>query len=161
MVTETGDASLKVTVKSDLEIVLTRVFNAPRMLVFEAHSKCEHLEHWWGRRGSTLACEMDFRPGGSYRFVSKEPDGAEYAFRGEFREIVAPELLVYSFEFEPMPGHVSVDSIVFEEQDGKTTVICTTSFASIEDRDGMLQSGMEAGAAESYDRLEELLRTLS
>src|SRR3712207_815152 len=100
---------LTVTRRGDREIVMTRVFDAPRELVFEAHSRCEHVKQWWGR-GNPLDCEMDFRPGGSYRFVEHAPDGGEYAFRGEYREIERPERIVWTFEWEGMPGHVSVET---------------------------------------------------
>ena len=114
--------------------------------------------HWWGRTGSTLpVCEVDLRPGGAWRFVERQSDGNEYAFRGEYREVVPPERLVYTFEFEGMPGQVVLETLTFEEQDGKTLLTDHARFDSVEDRDGMLQSGMEAGAAESLDRLEELL----
>ncbi len=151
-------SALTLTLPSDREIVMTRVFDAPRELLFEAHSKCEHLEKWWGPRGFTLpVCEMDFRPGGSYRFVSRGPDGAEYGFRGEYREIVPPERIVWTFEFEGTPGHVSVETVTFVEQDGRTTLTATAVFDSVEDRDAELQSGMEAGARETWDRLAEYL----
>jgi uncharacterized protein YndB with AHSA1/START domain len=155
-------SSLSVTLPSDREIVLTRSFEAPRALVYEAFSKPEHVGQWWGPAGATLpVCEMDFRPGGRWRFVSHESDGNDYAFRGEYREIVPPERIVWTFEFEGMPGHVSVESIDFQERDGTTTITTTTVFDSVEDRDGMLQSGMETGAAESYNRLEAYLKTLA
>jgi uncharacterized protein YndB with AHSA1/START domain len=161
MVANTGTEKLVVTVISDLEIEMTRTFDAPRELVFEAHSKCEHLTKWWGRTGSTLAvCDLDFRPGGAWRFVERQSDGAEYGFHGEFLEVVRPERIVWTFEFEGMPGHVSVDTMTFEEQDGKTLLRGRTRFDSVEDRDGMLQSGMEEGAGETYDRLAEYLATL-
>ena len=156
---QSSDRALTVTTPSDREIVMTRVFDAPRELVFRAHSTCEHIRRWWGR-GNPLDCEMDFRPGGTWRFVEHAPDGNDYAFRGEYREIVAPERIVQTFEFEGMPGHVSVETLVLEEHDGKTTLTSTSVFSSVEDRDGMLQSGMEAGAAESLDRLADLLTTL-
>lgn len=150
--------TLAVTTPSDREIVMTHVFDAPRELVFEAVSKPEHMKEWWGPRGFTLpVCEMDLRPGGAYRFVSADADGNEYAFRGEYREIVPPERIVWTFEFDGMPGMVSVDTLTLVEEDGKTTLTSTSVFDSIEQRDGMLQSGMETGAAESYDRLAELL----
>ena len=153
--------TLTLTLPSEREIVMTRVFDAPRDLVFEAHSSCEHMSHWWGPRRLTLTvCEMDFRPGGAYRFVQRAPDGAEYAFRGKFREIVPPERIVWTFEFEGMPGHVSVETVTFTEQDGKTMLTATAVFDSVEDRDGMLQSGMEEGARETYDRLAEYLERL-
>ena len=156
-------SSLDVTTPSDLEIVMTREFDAPRELVFEAHTKCEHLEKWWGPRKYILAlCEMDFRPGGKYRFLHRGPDGAEeHGFRGEYREIVPPETIVWTFEWEGMPGHVSVDTLTLEDiGGGRTKLVARSLFDSKEDRDGMLQSGMEEGAGESYDRLSELLETM-
>jgi uncharacterized protein YndB with AHSA1/START domain len=156
---QAANGGLTVTPKGDHEIVMTRVFDAPRELVFEAHSKCEHVRRWWGR-GNPLDCEMDFRPGGAYRFVEHPPEGGEYGFRGEYREIVRPERIVYTFEFEGMPGHVSVDTLVFTEEAGKTTLTGTTVFDSTEDRDEMLKQGMAEGAAQSLDALAVLLREL-
>src|SRR6266511_336282 len=122
---------------SDREIVMTRVFDAPRDLVFEAHSSCEHMSHWWGPRKYEIAsCEMDFRPGGAWRIVHRGPEGEEHGFRGEFREIVRPERIVWTFEYEGMPGHVSVQTAMFEEHDGKTTLTSTAVFDSREERDG-------------------------
>lgn len=153
--------TLTVTTPSDREIVMTRVFNAPRELVFEAHTKCEHLEKWWGQRDSPMSvCELDFRPGGKWRFVQKSPTGEEWGFRGEFREIERPERIVWTFESEGMPGHISVDTVTFVEENGRTTLTATSMFDSKEDRDGMLQSGMEAGANETWDRLAEYLATI-
>jgi uncharacterized protein YndB with AHSA1/START domain len=152
---------LTVTLPSDLEIEMTQVFDAPRELVFEAMTKCEHITKWWGPRGTELTCELDFRPGGSYRFVQHAPDGQEYAFRGEIREIAPPERVVQTFEFEGMPGHIAVETVVLEEKDGRTTVTSTSVYQSKDDRDGIIASGMEAGAAESYERLGELLATLA
>jgi uncharacterized protein YndB with AHSA1/START domain len=153
---------LSVTTPSDREIVMTRVFDAPRELVFEAHSSCEHMSNWWGPRKYEFAsCEIDFRPGGKWRIVHRGPAGEDdQGFRGEFREIVPPERIVWTFEWEGMPGHISVDTLTLEEHDGKTTVTATSVFDSVEDRDGMLESGMESGAAESYDRLDEYLEVL-
>ena len=152
---------LTVTTPSDLEIVLTREFDAPRALVFEALSKPEHLRHWWGQAGSTLThCEMDFRPGGKWRFVERDKDGQEWGFRGEVREIVPPERIVQTFEWEGLPGHISVETMQLEDLGGRTRLTVTSVFDSVEDRDGMLQSGMEQGAGESYDRLEAYLKTL-
>ena len=152
-------ANLTVTLPSDLEIKMVRVFDAPRALVFEAHAKCEHVKQWWGR-GNPLDCEMDFRPGGTYRFVEHAPDGEQYAFRGEFREIQAPERIVQTFEFEGMPGHVCVETLELTEEGGKTTVTSVTRFDTKEDRDGMVASGMEQGARESYDALATYLAKL-
>jgi uncharacterized protein YndB with AHSA1/START domain len=155
---------LTLTTPSDREIVMTRVFNAPRELVFEAHSKCEHMAKWWGPRGYTLAiCEMDFRPGGAYHFLHENADGQrdEFGFRGEFREIAPPERIVWTFEWEGMPGHASLDTLTLEDiGGGKTLLTAHSLFDSVEDRDGMLQSGMETGAGETWDRLAELLETM-
>jgi uncharacterized protein YndB with AHSA1/START domain len=157
----TNGKRLTVTTPSDREIVLTRKFDAPRDLVFEAHTSCEHMSNWWGpRRYEVSSCEMDLRPGGTWRIVHSDPDGKEFAFRGEFREVVRPERLVWTFEWEGLPGHISVETLVFEEQDGKTTITGTSVFDTVEDRDGMLQSGMEGGAAEAYERLDEYLEKL-
>jgi uncharacterized protein YndB with AHSA1/START domain len=147
---------------SELEVELTREFDAPRRLVFESLSRPEHLRRWWGPRGTKMVgCEMDFRPGGRYRFVLRRDNGPEYAFRGEYREIVPPEKVVQTFEFEGMPGSVSVETLTLTERDGRTTLRTTSRMDSVEARDAMLRSGMEAGAAETYDRLEELLVLLN
>jgi uncharacterized protein YndB with AHSA1/START domain len=160
-VAEKSNATTTITTPSDRAISMTRVFDAPRELVFQAHTDSQHVPHWWGpRRFTTTVVTMDVRPGGAWRFVHRDPEGNEYGFRGEYREVVPPERLVYTFEFEGMPGHILVETITFEEHDGKTTVTSTSLFDSIEDRDGMLESGMESGAIESWDRLAELLERL-
>lgn len=139
-------------------IVMTHVFDAPRKLVFEAYTNPKHIPHWWGpRRLTTTIDTMDVRPGGEWRFVQRAPDGKEFGFHGTYREIVPPERMVATFEFEGMPGHVLVDTVTLEEQEGKTKLTITSLFQSVEDRDGMLQSGMESGASESIERLAELL----
>ena len=105
---------------------------------------------------------MDVRPDGVWRFVQKGPDGKEYAFNGVYREVLRPERLVYTFEYEGMPGHILIETVRLEKQlDGNTKVTVTDSFQTRKDRDGMLQSGMEKGARESMERLEELLREYS
>ncbi len=155
-------STLSVTTPADREIQLVREFDYGRELVFEAMSKPEHLRHWWGQAGSTLVtCEMDFRPGGAWRFVERDKDGQEWGFRGEVREIVPPEKIVQTFEFEGMPGHVSVETMRLEDLGGRTRVTVQSVFDSQEDRDGMLSSGMESGAAESYNRLEAYLQELA
>ena len=162
MVTK-GNHKLSVTLPSDKEIALERVFDAPRHLVFAAFTKAEHLRHWWGLfPGSTMpVCEIDARPGGAWRMVLRGADGNENGFRGEFREIVPPERVTWTFEWEGLPGHISVDTMSFHEQDGQTTVRGVTRFATVEDRDGMLHSGMESGASESYNQLDEYLTTIA
>jgi uncharacterized protein YndB with AHSA1/START domain len=152
---------LTITTPSEREIVMTREFNAPRDLVFEAHTSCEHMSRWWGpRRYEVASCEMDFHEGGKWRIVHRGSEGDEYGFRGEFREIVPPERIVWTFEYEGFPGSISVQTLTLEEHDGKTTLTATSAFDTVQERDGMLQSGMEEGAAESMDRLEEYLEIL-
>ena len=153
---------LSVSTPSEREIVLTREFDFPRDLVFRAFTDAQHLHHWWGQAGSTLAsCEMDFRPGGAWRIVERDKDGAEWGFHGEIREVDPPRRVVQTFEFEGMPGHVSVETMTLDDLGGKTRMTITSVFDSVEDRDGMLQSGMEKGAGESYDRLEAYLTSLA
>jgi uncharacterized protein YndB with AHSA1/START domain len=152
---------LSVTTPSDTEIQMTRVFDAPRDLVFEAHSSGEHMKNWWGpRKYEVVSAEVDFRPGGKWRIVHRGPDGEEYGFHGEYREIVRPERITWTFEFEGWPGQVAVETMTLEEQDGKTTLTATSVSGSGEERDGMIDSGMESGAAETYDRLDEYLELL-
>jgi uncharacterized protein YndB with AHSA1/START domain len=154
------NGDLTVTLPSDVEIKMVRVFDAPRPLVFEAHAKCEHLKHWWGR-GNPLDCEMDFRPGGTYRFVEHAPDGQRYAFRGKYREIQPPERIVQTFEFEGMPGRVCVETLELTEHAGKTTVTSVTRFDTTEERDAMVSSGMADGARVSYEALAAYLAKFS
>jgi len=156
-----SSSALVVTLPSDREIQMTRLFDAPRELIFEAYTSCEHLARWWGPRKYELSsCKMDFRPGGKYRFVHSGPDGEEHGFRGEYREIVEPERIVSTFEWEGLPGHISIDTLTLTEENGKTRYIIVSLFDSVEDRDGMLQSGMEGGANESMERLDELLQQM-
>ena len=148
-----------ITTPTDTELVMSRTFDAPRALVFAAHTEAEHLRHWWGR-GNPLDVTIDFRVGGTWRFV-ETADGTQHAFRGEFREISAPDTFTWTFEYEPMAGHIAVEKYVFTEQDGKTTVTSTTRFSSRQDRDGMIESGMEQGANESYAALDAYLAKIS
>ena len=152
---------LTITKPADRELLLTRTFNAPRELVFKVMTDPALISKWWGPRAyATRVDKMDFRPGGQWRFLHRGPDGNEYGFNGVYREITPPERLVYTFEFEGMPGHVSTEHVTFEEHDGKTTIKNRVVFDSVEDRDGMLNSGMETGATETMDRLEELIATM-
>ena len=151
-------STITVSKPSDTELLMTRTFDAPRDLVFAAHTQVEHLKHWWGR-GNPLDVEIDFRVGGAWRFV-ETADGEQHAFRGEFREIDAPESFTWTFEYEPMPGHVLVEKIDFTEQDGRTTVTSLSTFDNQADRDGMLESGMEQGAEQSYAALDAYLNKI-
>lgn len=150
------------TTPSDLEIVMTRDFSAPRHLLFRAYTDPTLIPKWWGLRNHTTTVDkMDVRPGGAWRYVCRDPEGNVFAFNGVYREVVPPEKLVYTFEFELMAGHVMTETLTFAEENRKTRVTTCSAFQSKEDRDGMIASGMEQGAAESCERLEELLATLS
>lgn len=149
--------TLKVTTPTDREIVMTRAFDAPRHLVFEAFSKPELLKRWFGPRGWTLAvCEVDYRVGGGFRFVLRGPNGKEMGMRGVYREIVPPERSAHMESCDGYPGETQVTG-VFTEQEGETTLTVTVLCSSKEVRDAVIQSGMEHGAAEAYDRLAEFL----
>lgn len=143
----------------DRTVEIVRVFDAPRQLVFDAHSAPEHVSRWWGPRGTTMtSCEMDFRSGGSWRFVLQKTNGRTYAFRGDYREVVRPERIVQTFAIEGVPGDAIVETLTFTERDGRTTLTVTSAADSPEARDAMVRSGMADGAAQTYERLEELLR---
>ena len=149
------------TTSSDREIVFTRIFNAPRELVFKVYTDPKLIPQWWGPRNLTTTVDkMDVRPGGVWRFVQRMPNGSEYASKGVYREIVRPERIVEPFEFEGRPGHVAVETATFEEHDGKTRLTLRVLFETVEDRDLALESGAEKGAAETQDRLSELLGRL-
>jgi uncharacterized protein YndB with AHSA1/START domain len=140
------------------EIVITRSFDAPRELVFKAFTDADAVRQWWGLNSTeTVVDQLEARPGGRWRFVQRDGDGNEFGFHGVYHDLQAPERIVYTFEFEGMPGHVLLETLVFEDQDGRTQMTDTSVFQSVADRDGMLQSGMESGAAESMDRLDEYL----
>ena len=153
--------TLKVTTPSDREIVLTRVFDAPRQLVFDAISKPELLKRWFGPHGHSLVvCEVDFRVGGAWRFVLEGPDGRNMGMSGVYQEIVPGERTVHTEAFDDYPGD-SVVTTVLTEHEGKTTLTGTVRYDSRETRDAVVESGMEHGAAETYDRLAELLPSLA
>jgi uncharacterized protein YndB with AHSA1/START domain len=151
-----------ITTPSDREIRLEREFDAARDRVFAAYTDPELIPEWWGPRGTTTVVDqMDVRAGGSWRFVQESADGEATAFRGTYREVTPPERLVQTFEWEGMPGHVAVETTVFEDLGDRTRVTTTSLFHTTEERDGMLASGMETGANETYARLDELLARLS
>jgi uncharacterized protein YndB with AHSA1/START domain len=157
--TEGTTNKLVVTTPGDREIHAERVFDAPRARVFATYLDPELIPQWWGPHGTeTTVDRFEAEAGGAWRFVVRNSDGTETAFRGTIREIVPPERIVQTFEWEGMPGHVSVDTAVFEDLgDGRTKLISTSIFHTTEERDGMVESGMEGGMAETLDRLEELL----
>jgi uncharacterized protein YndB with AHSA1/START domain len=161
--TAANSGTFTVTTPSDREIRMTRLFDAPRALVFEAMSKPEHIKNWWGNLGegySVPVCEVDLRVGGKWRFVNRTPNGESATFYGEYREINPPERLVFTEIFEPYPDAVSIVTSVLTEENGRTRLTATVEYPSRDVRDMVKSSGMERGAALSYDRLEDVLQTL-
>jgi uncharacterized protein YndB with AHSA1/START domain len=149
---------LVVTLPSDTEILQVREFEAPRELIFKAYTDPEIVSQWWGpRKYEIIITEWDVRPGGKWRVVHRDQEGNEHPFRGEFREVSPPDKMVNTFEYEPLAGHISVEHTTFEDIGGRTRLTVLSRFANKEDRDGMIQSGMEEGAAESLERLDEAL----
>ena len=144
------------------EITITRTLNAPRELVFRAHTDPSIIPQWWGPRYLTTKVErMEVKPGGYWRFVQHNAQGEEFAFHGAFHSIEAPSRLVQTFEWEGMPGHVSLDTLTLEEKDGKTLLTSHSVFQSVADRDGMIESDMEVGVVDMYNRIEELAASMA
>jgi len=146
------------------EIVISRAFDAPRELVFKAVTDPNLIPQWWGPRYlSTEVDKMDVRPGGQWRFLNRDAQGNAYAFHGVYHEVLAPERIIDTFEFEGLPetGHVTLETMKLEAlPGGRTRLTVQSVFQSIIDRDATLQSGMESGVNDTYNRLEELLKTL-
>ena len=155
--------TFKVTTPSDTEIHFTRLFDAPRRLVFEAMSRPEHIKRWWGNLGdgySVPVCEVDLRVGGKWRFVNRHPQG-EAEFYGEYREIDPPGRIVFTEIYAPFPDSPSLVTATLDDENGKTRFVVTSKYPSKIVRDMVLQSGMEKGAAKSYDRLDEVASELA
>jgi uncharacterized protein YndB with AHSA1/START domain len=151
---------LQVTTPSEREIAMIRVFAAPRSLVFDAWTKPELLKRWLGVRGgwTFVVCEVDLKVGGAYRYVWRGPNGKEMGMGGVYREVVRPERLVATEKFdESWYAGDALDTMVFVEKGGKTTVTTTVLYASKEARDGVLKGPMKEGVADSYDMLDQLL----
>ena len=147
-----------VTTPGERDIHIVREFDAPRDRVFALYTDPARIPEWWGPRGTTTAVdEMDVRTGGRWRFVARTGDGEETAFRGAYREVTPPERIVQTFEWEGMPGHVSVETATFEDLGDRTRVVTTSVFHTTEERDGMLGSGMEWGLGQTYERLDAVL----
>lgn len=154
-----NSGTFTVTTPSNKEIRMTRLFDAPRELVYEAMTKPEHVKRWWGNLGegySVPVCEIDLRVGGKWRFVNRHPSG-EAAFYGEYRELDPPGKVVFTEIFEQFPDAVSVVTAELLNEGGRTRLIATVSYPSKEIRDMVMGSGMSKGAGTSYDRLEDLL----
>ncbi len=158
----TSSGKLNVTLPSDKEILLTRVFDAPRHLVFETMTKPEYVRRWWCCMDGfkMTVCDIDLRVGGKYRYAMVGPDGNEVAFRGEYREIVAPERVVHTEIFEPFPDSPTLVTMTLEERDGKTYYQSRILHDTKQARDMHVSSGMEVGANLALDRLEEVARSL-
>ena len=163
--TTPSTGTLQVTTPTDREIAMTRVFDAPRRLVFEALTKPELVRRWLlGPDGWSMpVCEIDLKVGGAYRYVwQRDKDGSEMGMGGVFREVVPSELLVATEKFDQAwyPGEALTTTVLVEEG-GRTTLTTTVRYESREARDGVLKSGMESGVARSYDRLEEVLASMA
>jgi uncharacterized protein YndB with AHSA1/START domain len=147
--------------QGDREIVVERIFDAPRDLVFRAFTDPELIPQWWGPRDTeTIVDTMDVRTGGDWRFIHRNADGSETAFRGTFREVTPPERVAWTFEWSGMPGYVSVDITEFDDLGDRTRVRTRSLFHLPEECDGMLEAGMESGLQQSYERLDEVLERL-
>ncbi len=146
------------------EIFITREFDAPRELVFKAVTDPQLIPHWWGPRYlSTEVDQMDVRSGGQWRFINRDVQGNAYAFHGVYHEVLAPQRIIDTFEFEGLPetGHVTLETMKLEAlPGGRTRLIVQSVFQSVADRDGTLQAGMQEGVKDTYDRLAELLKQM-
>ncbi len=139
-------------------IDITREFDAPRSLLYRAFTEPELMSQWLGPRKYVTDIQAnDVRDGGTWRFIHRDDTGAAYGFRGVFHGTPSPDGILRTFEYEGAPGHVALESVLFEEHDGRTTVRTHSVYQSLEDRDAMIESGMESGVNEGYDRLDELV----
>jgi uncharacterized protein YndB with AHSA1/START domain len=144
------------------QIVITREFAAPRALLFRAHVDPELLVQWLGPRALTITLDrLEARDGGRWRYTHRDAEGNEYAFHGVYHGTPSPEGIVQTFEFEGAAGHVALQTLTFEEHGGKTLLRTNAIFQSVEDRDAMVQSGMEHGVNDSMERLDELIARLA
>jgi uncharacterized protein YndB with AHSA1/START domain len=157
----TRDSVLALELPSEREIVFTRVFNAPRRVVFDAWTKPEHVRQWYGCAASTMtSCEIDLRPGGSYRFELRLADGTEHSLSGVYREIVPPARIVCTEQMDDDPNMEALVAVTFEEDNGKTTMTSTALYRTAAARKAVLDFGVEQGASETFDRLDAYLETI-
>ncbi|MCA2218670.1 SRPBCC family protein [Jidongwangia harbinensis] len=163
--TTTTSGTAKVTLPGDNQILITREFNAPRHLVWRAYTTPELVRRWWaGDKGKVTAADIDLRVGGAWRYVMEANGGFEVAFRGEYREIDAPDRLVHTEIFEGLPDpddHVGVITTTLTEKDGRTHMEMLCAYRDQADRDAVIASGMEGGMQESLDHLEKVAVELS
>ncbi len=147
----------RITAPTDREIHIERIFDASRDRVWRAFTEPDLLAQWWGRGNKLVIERLEVKQGGRWRFVEHGPDGV-HGFEGRFREVTPKDRMVWTFEWDGMPGYVSVDTVIFEDLgDGRTKVISKVLFFTTEERDGMLKSGMEQGLNQSYAALDALL----
>jgi uncharacterized protein YndB with AHSA1/START domain len=157
----TGSGTAKVTLPADDQILITREFDAPRHLVYEAWTTPELVKRWWsGQRGEVTSVEIDLRVGGTWRYVMMANEGFEVAFHGEYREIVPNERIVSTEVYEGMPEGEAVDTLTLTEVDGRTLLTVLVQHTSKEHRDGHINSGMEGGMQEAMDLLEQVAASL-
>jgi uncharacterized protein YndB with AHSA1/START domain len=158
----TSSQTATVTLPKDDQILITREFNAPKELVYQAWTTPELVKRWWNaKRGEVTVAEIDLQVGGTWRYVMVTDDGFEIGFHGEFREIVPNERIVATEVYEGMPDAASVNTVTFTEVDGRTTMTILVQHTSREHRDAHMQSGMEAGMQDAFDLLEEVAVSLS
>ncbi|HJQ96350.1 MAG TPA: SRPBCC family protein [Acidimicrobiia bacterium] len=159
----TTSGTTLVTTPAPTEIVTERIFDAPRQLVFETYIDPLYIPEFWGPRNTTTVVDkMDVRPGGQWRFVHDPGTDQETAFRGEYLDVNPPESISQTFEWEGLPGHILTETAYFEDLgDGRTKLRTLSIFDSVEDRDGMIASGMESGLRELHDRFAEVLARLN
>ncbi len=162
MTADTQRRRAAVTTPADREIRIEREFDAPRDQVFATMLDPELIPEWWGPRGTTTRVDyMEPKTGGRWRFVMVDGDGRESGFLGAYREVTSPERIVQTFEWEGMPGHVSVETAEFADLGDRTRMVVTSIFHTASERDGMLGSGMEGGLNETYERFDEVLARLT
>jgi uncharacterized protein YndB with AHSA1/START domain len=145
------------------QIEITREFDAPKELLFRAHTEPDLLTQWLGPRRLTMIMDrFDARDGGLWRYIHRDTDGSEYGFHGVFHGTPSPDGIVQTFEYEGWPGHVSLETLTFEGLDGGRTRLRNNSvFQSVADRDAMIESGMESGVNEGYEQLDELIARMT
>jgi uncharacterized protein YndB with AHSA1/START domain len=156
-----SSATASVTLPADDQILIVREFDAPRELVFRAWTEPDLVRRWWhANRGEMTVCEIDLRAGGGWRYVMVTPDGTEVAFHGEYREVVRGERIVQTEIYDPFPDAAAVDTLEFEDLDGRTRVTMLVQHQRKEHRDAHVESGMEDGLQDALDLLEGVAQSL-
>lgn len=157
----TGSRSAKVTLPTDTQILITREFDAPRDLVYQAYTTAELVKRWWSAgRGEMTVAEIDLRVGGGWRYAMVTPDGVEVAFHGEYREVLPNERLVTTEVYEAFPDAAALDTLTLTESDGRTTLTLLVEHERKEHRDAHVESGMEDGLQDALDLLEGVAASL-